>query len=98
MMSFILDHLPAGASKRAIEHYIQLTVHPNTFTRFDFGPEVNLEKYGQVTPPDYDLSLVTAPTALFNGNMELDVDGTDILAAQLPNVIWQEVVEHPDGW
>ena len=35
------------------------------FGQFDFGEEKNMEKYGQATPPQYNLSLVTSPVALY---------------------------------
>lgn len=35
------------------------------FGQFDFGEKNNMEKYGQATPPQYNLSLVTSPVALY---------------------------------
>lgn len=35
------------------------------FQYFDYGPKTNMEKYGQDTPPQYDLEKITAPFALF---------------------------------
>ena len=35
------------------------------FGQFDFGEKKNMEKYGQSTPPQYNLSLVTSPVALY---------------------------------
>jgi hypothetical protein len=37
------------------------------FGQFDFGEKENMEKYGQATPPNYNLSLVTSPVALYYG-------------------------------
>jgi hypothetical protein len=37
------------------------------FGQFDFGEKKNMEKYGQATPPNYNLSLVTSPVALYYG-------------------------------
>ncbi len=36
-----------------------------TFQRYDFGPLENQIRYGQSTPPEYDLSKVTCPVILF---------------------------------
>ena len=58
MMSFYLDHLPAGSSTEPIVHYAQLTLYENEFKRFDYGIEGNMEHYGTTTPPEYDLSKV----------------------------------------
>ena len=35
------------------------------FCRYDFGPEKNLEIYGQEEPPEYDVTQITAPVALY---------------------------------
>jgi hypothetical protein len=35
------------------------------FGQFDFGEKKNMEKYGQATPPQYNLSLVMSPVALY---------------------------------
>lgn len=42
-----------------------------TFIKYDYGPQGNLEHYGQLTPPTYDLSRVTAPVYLFWGDNDL---------------------------
>lgn len=34
------------------------------FRQFDYGLIGNLKRYNKLTPPDYDLSKVTAPVAL----------------------------------
>ena len=38
-----------------------------TFQRYDFGPLENELRYGQSTPPAYDLSKVTCPVFSFFG-------------------------------
>ena len=35
------------------------------FCRYDFGPEKNKEIYGQDEPPEYDVTQITAPVALY---------------------------------
>jgi len=35
------------------------------FGQFDFGEKKNMDRYGQATPPKYNLSLVTSPVALY---------------------------------
>lgn len=35
--------------------------------QFDHGTEINLKRYGQESPPPYNLNLVTAPVYLFWG-------------------------------
>ena len=35
------------------------------FCRYDFGTEKNIEIYGQEEPPEYDVTKITAPVALY---------------------------------
>ena len=35
------------------------------FCRYDFGKEKNIEIYGQEDPPEYDVTKITAPVALY---------------------------------
>lgn len=37
------------------------------FHQFDFGTDQNILKYGSAKPPDYNLSRVTAPVAIWYG-------------------------------
>ncbi len=42
------------------------------FAKYDYGPEVNLHKYDQVTAPEYDLSKIKdVPIALFCGRNDV---------------------------
>ena len=51
MISFYLDHVPAGTSTETFVHYAQLNVKGNdAFDRYDWGPEENMIRYGQVEP------------------------------------------------
>lgn len=55
---------PAGAATKQFVHYGQ-EVNSAQFRRFDYGWIENLIQYGSTSPPNYDLSKVTAPVALF---------------------------------
>jgi pimeloyl-ACP methyl ester carboxylesterase len=35
------------------------------FTRFDYGPNENLERYGTVEAPEYSLKRITVPVYIF---------------------------------
>lgn len=35
------------------------------FEAMDRGPEMNMKRYGQLKPPQYDLKKITAPIALY---------------------------------
>ena len=68
-----LTHMPSGAGYRNLVHYGQL-INGVDFLRYDWGTELNMQKYGQATPPKYPLEAIKVPTALFGG-------GEDELAA-----------------
>jgi hypothetical protein len=57
------------------------------FKRYDFGDLMNLEKYGQITPPSYNLAaLENFPIALLHGSKDVLADTLDVdhLAFELP--------------
>lgn len=59
----IMENTPAGSSVKQVLHYSQL-INSAKFRMYDYGFAKNLVKYGQMTPPEYDLSSVTAPVYL----------------------------------
>ena len=59
-----LSETPAGTSIMNLDHFRQLVIN-GKYCKYDYGPEKNMEKYGSTIPPDYDLSKITVPTALF---------------------------------
>jgi len=88
-------HCPAGTSLQTLVHFAQV-INTGAFQRFDYGAEINMEKYGQLCPPVYDLSKVQAPTYLFWGENDLLADPDDVreLASKLPNVVYNEPVPY----
>lgn len=52
-----------GTSTKVIKHLSQMNLEQR-FGMFDYGPAGNLQKYGQVTPPDYDLTRFLLPTLI----------------------------------
>lgn len=100
MISFYLDHLPAGTSSETFVHYTQLFLKGNdAFDRYDWGPEENMVRYGQVDPPPMDFSLITTPTALFVGDSDdlATVADNEVLASRLPNLLENHLVDY-SGW
>lgn len=82
----ITAHFPAGTSTQSIDHFEQLSLHDN-FQDYDYGKETNQKKYGQPTPPLFNLNAATGiPTSLFIGGADELADPTDIarLARELP--------------
>jgi len=53
----VMSNLPSGAGWRNYAHYGQLLAPgPHSFKRYDQGTaQKNFDKYGQITPPEYDL-------------------------------------------
>jgi len=97
MISTYLDHLPEGTSTRPFVHYAQLYVSHN-FEAYDFGAEENLIQYGQTTPPEYDLSQILAPVAIFKGDADVLVNVSDVdkLVNHLSNVVMNYIIEEDD--
>jgi hypothetical protein len=53
------SHTFAGSGYRNTFHFGQLVGHEDSwFGRFDYGPEKNMEKYGQADAPAYDLFMI----------------------------------------
>jgi len=87
LLETIIHHTPAGASTNTLLHYAQ-EINSKRFCAFDYGDD-NQNIYGQDTPPDYDLSKVTAPIALYWGDNDWLAQQTDILRliTKLPNIV-----------
>lgn len=86
-LPIINGHVPTTSSSLQIMHYIQL-YSSGRFCRFDFGPDENLLRYGQESPPDYELANVTVPIVFFYSSNDWLSDVVDIslLYSALPNV------------
>ncbi|XP_022912360.1 lipase 3-like [Onthophagus taurus] len=77
---------PGGCSANQIIHYGQLIASAK-FRRFDYGLVGNLGEYGSTTPPEYDVSKITAPIAIFYGAKdEIATADVEQFAADLPNL------------
>ena len=72
---------------QTILHYLQLAYGDGIFRKFDFGSDLNLLKYGQVVPPVYNLSKITARTKLYAGEGDMISTISDVrnLHKTLPN-------------
>ncbi|KAG7308302.1 hypothetical protein JYU34_006998 [Plutella xylostella] len=62
-LAVVAAHVPAGASRGAFEHYLQVYA-ADRFMRRDRGRAGNLARYGRAAPPDYELGRVAAPVVL----------------------------------
>ncbi|KAF2885017.1 hypothetical protein ILUMI_21133 [Ignelater luminosus] len=85
-----LYEIKRTASIRQLRHYSQ-NINSGLFRQFDFGKKVNLEKYGSPKPPAYNLTKVTAPTALFYSEGDWITHALDVetLSEELPNCVYK---------
>jgi len=72
-----LAHTPAGTSVNTINKYAQL-IDSGNFAKYDYGWIENLEKYGSMSPPEWDVTKITAPVYLFWSENDVFADPTDV--------------------
>ncbi|KAF2885968.1 hypothetical protein ILUMI_20205 [Ignelater luminosus] len=94
MMPVIASNTPAGASIVQGLHFTQL-YRSKKFQMFDYGKEKNLEIYGQTTPPEYDLSKITAPVAMYYGSKDpaCAKEDVDKAASEISNLVINKRIE-----
>lgn len=66
LIPVITTNVPAGCATRQFIHYAQ-EINSKKFRKYDYGFFGNLAEYGHTSPPDYDISKITAPVALYYG-------------------------------
>lgn len=62
----MISHLPSSASVKTVMQYSQ-EKGSGKFAHYDLGTNGNMVKYGQSTPPQYNMSRVTVPVCFFWG-------------------------------
>lgn len=73
-----LAHTPAGTSNKNMNHWTQ-GVLKDVFQSYDyFWPWSNMEHYGHLTPPAYNLNNLKVPTALLTGSNDILADADDV--------------------
>lgn len=94
LLPLILGHVPAGASTKTLVHYAQEIKNAGRFQQFDYGPEGNFKQYGTISPPQYQLDLITLPIALFSSENDWLASDPDVtkLYVQLVNPIEHYIV------
>lgn len=91
-----VSHTPAGTSVKNMVHFAQL-VREKRFQKYDYGRKKNIEIYGQETPPEYNVSRVTAPVGLFWSQSDWFADPKDVrqLSERLPSLTMNYKVPDP---
>ncbi|EDO29518.1 predicted protein [Nematostella vectensis] len=87
-----ISHTPAGTSVKNVVHFAQI-FREKKFQMYDYGSaEKNKHKYNQDTPPQYNVSAVKVPSALYWGGHDVLADPTDVkdLLAKLPHQMYNK--------
>ena len=67
-----------GASTQDLVHFLQAT-RSTTFPMYNYdSSSANLQHYNSTTPPNYDVTKMTVPTAIFYGGRDGFADPTDV--------------------
>ena len=87
------SHSPNGAGWRNLVHYGQI-IKNKKFQRYDYGESENMEKYGQATPPEYDLSKISVKMAIMQGDLDQlsDVEDDTWLMDQSQSGLRQDLI------
>ncbi|XP_077999423.1 gastric triacylglycerol lipase-like [Glandiceps talaboti] len=71
-------HTPAGTSLKNIIHWAQM-ITSYKFQMYDYGVLGNYFHYGKVLAPEYNVSEMDVPVAVFWGEWDILADPTDVL-------------------
>lgn len=79
---------PDGTSARQLLHFGQL-IRSDAFNQYDYeNKQINREKYGQDTPPPYNLTKITAPIHLYYSKYDdlVTIEGVIKLQSHLKSI------------
>lgn len=88
LIPYLSIYFPAGMSLKTIIHYYQNIV-TGKFRPYDYGYVGNFAHYEKEEPPNYDVSKITAPVALFVGQSDVlskEEDAKELIK-RLPNIV-----------
>lgn len=91
---------PAGASYIQEAHYAQL-IRTGKFKKFNWGEELNVEKYGAPDPPYYDLKNIAAPTFIYYSNgdpLSSEIDVENLISILGPKVVAGTWYKNDSKW
>ncbi|CAG9826769.1 unnamed protein product [Diabrotica balteata] len=90
-----LSHVGVGMSINMLLHFGQ-EIESHHFRRYDYGREKNLKLYHTAAPPDFNLSAIIAPVALYYAENDFlsSVKDVEKLKGKLPNVNKTRLIEN----
>ncbi|XP_018573025.1 lipase 3 [Anoplophora glabripennis] len=65
LLPTVMAHTPAGSATKQFLHYAQ-EINSGKFRQYDWGTLQNIKDYKSLSPPNYDLSKITAPVYLIH--------------------------------
>ncbi|KAJ3658395.1 hypothetical protein Zmor_010135 [Zophobas morio] len=91
----IYTNNPSNTGMKQYVHFAQ-QVRDGGFRYFDYGTEANLELYGSESPPDYDLSKISAPVAFYYAINDglITVEDEQKLMSMVPNVVHDYLISY----
>lgn len=90
-----VSHTPAGTSVKDIVHFAQL-IKNKKFQMYDYGEKGNMEKYHAAVPPQYNVTKMETPVALFTATNDWLADPYDVnhsLRPYLSNIIQDKNID-----
>ncbi|XP_055469892.1 gastric triacylglycerol lipase isoform X2 [Psammomys obesus] len=91
-----LAHNPSGTSVQNMLHWIQVA-RSAKFQAYNWGsPAMNMLHHNQRTPPEYDVSAMTVPIAVWNGGKDnlADPKDVDMLLPKLSNLVYHKEIPY----
>ncbi|KAL9642862.1 hypothetical protein ABK040_015833 [Willaertia magna] len=82
---YLLKYEPSPTSYLALCHWSQLLIS-GKFQSYDHGKELNMIKYQQETPIEYDISNIKIPTVLFYGDLDFLGNAKDVETNVIPRM------------
>ncbi|CAH1389705.1 unnamed protein product [Nezara viridula] len=92
----VVSTFRAGSSAKTLNHCAQV-MYANSLRYYDYESEENMKRYGDIIPPEYNLTKVTSPVSIHYSLQDSFVDPKviDKLAKKLPKLIGTFVVSSP---
>ncbi|KAK3921925.1 Gamma-aminobutyric acid receptor subunit alpha-6 [Frankliniella fusca] len=92
----VLRTVPAGSSLKAFSHYAQVSLS-GKFRQYNYGEEMNKEKYGQSEPPEYPLENISMPVHVYYADQDHFASPEDVttLKDRLRNLKTDMRIHHP---